>query len=131
VRERLENYGSVLRDCAAVIAANPRTPKAYYRAGLALIALEREEEALDVCTRGCECVADDVELMARCEEVRQREAEQRERARRANEERQRMMDFAFAVRSLPTIFNFNALNLICGRVVRGCASTGTEPHRSP
>ncbi|KAI0288271.1 hypothetical protein BC826DRAFT_1039620 [Russula brevipes] len=74
----LQNYESVLRDCAAIITANPRTPKAYYRAGIALLALERVEEVLDVCTRGCECMADDVELMARHEEWRQKEAERRE-----------------------------------------------------
>lgn len=101
---RLENYGSVLRDCAAIIAANSRVSKAYYRAGLALLALGRADEALDVCTRAGEGVADDAgfkTLRARAEkkreELRRREEEQRDRARCANEEK-RKMDVAFAVR---------------------------------
>ncbi|KAI0253077.1 hypothetical protein BJV78DRAFT_1281170 [Lactifluus subvellereus] len=45
----LENYVSVLRDCATIIAANTRAPSnTYYRAGLALLALDRLEEVLDV-----------------------------------------------------------------------------------
>jgi hypothetical protein len=101
---RLENYGSVLRDCAAIIAANPCASKAYYRAGLALLALERADEALDVCTHVGECVAGDAgfkTLRARAEkqreELKRKEEERRERARRANEEK-RKMDVAFAVR---------------------------------
>ena len=117
MRERLENYGSVLRDCAAVIAANPRTPKAYYRAGLALLALERVDEALDVCTRAGESVADDAGFKAlrahaekRHEELGQKEAERRERARRGNDEKRRM-DLAFSVRALPTLYRpVNILN---------------------
>lgn len=102
--EFLENYGLVLRDCATVIAANPRAFKAYYRAGLALLELERVDEALDVCTRAGEGVADDAGfrmLRARAEKksegLRQKEEERRERARLAEEER-RKMNVAFAVR---------------------------------
>ena len=101
----LENYGSVLRDCATVIAANSRASKAYYRAGLALLALERVEEALDVCSRAGEGVADDAgfrALRARAEkkreELRRKEEERKERARHVEEEK-RKMDVAFAVRS--------------------------------
>ena len=46
-----ENYGSVLRDCAKTIELNPKSSKAYYRSALALVALERYEEALDCCRR--------------------------------------------------------------------------------
>lgn len=109
-----ENYGMVLRDCATVIAANPRASKAYYRAGLALLALERVDEALDVCTRAGEGVADDAgfrALRARAEkkreELRQKEQERRERARHAEEERQKMV-VAFAVR-----FSFSPSPAIC------------------
>ncbi len=108
VMGRLENYGSVLRDCAAVITANPRASKAYYRAGLALLALERVDEALDVVVRAGEGAADDAgfrTLRARAEkkreELRRKEKERRERVRRAAEEKRRM-DAALAVRySLP------------------------------
>ena len=54
----LENYGSVLRDCAAALSVNPKCIKAYYRSSLALLALERAEEALDCCMR---CLAIDPE----------------------------------------------------------------------
>ena len=104
----LENYGLVLRDCATVIAANPRALKAYYRAGVALLALERVDEALDVCTRAGEGVTDDAgfrTLRARAEkkqeELRRKNEEKRERARRAQEERRRM-DVALAVRFFPS-----------------------------
>jgi len=53
---RLENYGSVLLDCAAIIMANSCASKAYYHAGLALLALGRADEALDMCT----CAGDGV-----------------------------------------------------------------------
>jgi hypothetical protein len=100
---------SVLRDCATVIAANSRAPSmAYYHAGLALLALERPDEALEVCARAGEVVVDDVgvkTLRARAEEKRtgmaRKVEERRERARRAAEKRR--MEVAFAVR-VPTSF---------------------------
>jgi hypothetical protein len=113
VGSNLENYGSVLRDCAAVITTNPRVIKAYYRAGLALLALERVDEALDVCARAGEGVADDARfrtLRARAEkkreELRRKEEERRERARRVREEKRRM-DAALTVR-----FSLNPLSML-------------------
>jgi tetratricopeptide (TPR) repeat protein len=110
VRACVENYGSVLRDCATVIAANPRASKAYYRAGLALLALERVDEALDVCTHAGEAAADDPgfkTLRARAEkkreELRRKEEGRKERARRVEEEK-RKMNVAFAVRFPPSLF---------------------------
>lgn len=47
----LENFGFVLRDCSKAISINPRSSKAHYRSAVALLALERFEEALDCCTR--------------------------------------------------------------------------------
>lgn len=92
-----------MRDCAAVITTNSSATKAYYRAGLALLALERADEALDVCTHAGEGIADDAgfqTLRARAEkkrvELRQKEEERKERARRVKEEKRRM-DAAFAV----------------------------------
>jgi hypothetical protein len=103
-RSWVENYGSVLRDCAAVISLDPRVSKAYYRAGLALLALDRAEEALDVCTRAGDSVANDTGFKALRERAEKKYAEQRrkaeeraERTRRASEEK-RKMDAAFAVR---------------------------------
>ncbi|KAJ4472153.1 40S ribosomal protein S7 [Lentinula aciculospora] len=47
----LKNYGSVLRDCSKALSSNPKSSKAYYRSAMALIALERLEEAIDCCAR--------------------------------------------------------------------------------
>lgn len=53
-----ENYGTVLKDGSRAIQLNIRSSKAYYRSALALIALDRPEEALDCCDR---CLAFDKE----------------------------------------------------------------------
>lgn len=109
-RGGLDNYGSVLRDCATVIAANPRSSKAYYRAGLALLALERADEALDVCARAGEAGADDAgfkTLRGRAEkkreELRRKDGDRRERARQSTEGRRRL-NIAIAVPYLPLLF---------------------------
>lgn len=47
----LQNYGSVLRDCSRVLNINPESSKAYYRSAVALLCLDRSEEALDCCDR--------------------------------------------------------------------------------
>ncbi|KAI6105448.1 hypothetical protein F5141DRAFT_1123779 [Pisolithus sp. B1] len=47
----LENYGSVLRDCSKALTINPGSSKAYYRSAVALLSLNRPEEALDCCER--------------------------------------------------------------------------------
>ncbi|KAF5363738.1 hypothetical protein D9756_000603 [Leucocoprinus leucothites] len=52
----LKNYGSVLRDCSKAISNNEKCSKAYYRSALALLALERVDEAIDCCKR---CLAFD------------------------------------------------------------------------
>ena len=49
-----ENYGSVLRDCSEAIRLNSHCSKAYYRSALALLSLDRPEEALDATKRGLE-----------------------------------------------------------------------------
>ena len=46
-----ENYGTVLKDCSKAIALNATSSKAYYRSALALVALERLDEAIDCCER--------------------------------------------------------------------------------
>ena len=39
-------------DCAAALKVNPKNIKAHYRSAAALLALDRVDEALDVCSRG-------------------------------------------------------------------------------
>ena len=121
----VENYGSVLRDCAAVISLDPRVSKAYYRAGLALLALDRAGEALDVCTRVGDSAASDAGFKVlreraekKCAELRRKTDERVERARRASEEK-RKMDAAFAVRVcplLPLLWSYCSSLFVCSRV---------------
>ncbi|KAJ7056679.1 hypothetical protein C8F01DRAFT_992658 [Mycena amicta] len=47
----LKNFGTVLRDCSQALTLNPHSSKAFYRSALALLALERVDEALDCCER--------------------------------------------------------------------------------
>lgn len=47
----LQNYGSVLRDCAKAMTINAKSSKSFYRSALALLALDRLDEALDCCER--------------------------------------------------------------------------------
>lgn len=47
----LQNYGSVLRDCSKAMTINPKSLKSFYRSALALLALDRLDEALDCCER--------------------------------------------------------------------------------
>ena len=46
---RTGNYGSVIRDCARALANNSHCSKALYRSALALVALDRLEEAVEHC----------------------------------------------------------------------------------
>ena len=48
----LGNYGSVLRDTGAALTESPNSPKAYFRAASALLALKRWNDALDCISRG-------------------------------------------------------------------------------
>jgi hypothetical protein len=108
---------------ATVIAAKPRASKAYYRAGLALLALERVDEALDVCAHAGEGAPDDPGFKT----LRARAEKKREELRRKEEEK-RKMDVAFVVRfSLPlwTTYNSKSPHTVVGHV--GWASTGTKP----
>ena len=46
------NFGSVLRDTGAVLKESPNSPKAYFRAASALLALSRWNDAIDCINRG-------------------------------------------------------------------------------
>ncbi|CAK5262761.1 unnamed protein product, partial [Mycena citricolor] len=100
------NYGSVLRDCSKAITLNARSSKAYYRSALALVALDRAEEAIDaatdVCsstlkTRACSpCVH---RHRARRDAKEKKEREKQERLRKEQEARYKMLA-AFKERNL-------------------------------
>lgn len=102
---RTENYGKVLRDCSVAITINAKSPKAYYRSALALVALERYEEAVDSCAR---CLSFDPtnqpvfslkEKAGKLHDAKVvKEREKRERLMVAEEKRRRLQ-VAFKVRN--------------------------------
>ena len=48
----VENYRSVLYDCARAIKMNHKNIKAYFRSAKALLALDKVDEAIDCCQKG-------------------------------------------------------------------------------
>ncbi|KAK2459612.1 hypothetical protein APHAL10511_008367 [Amanita phalloides] len=102
----LKNYGSVLRDCSKVLGANPRCSKAYYRSTLALLALERLDEALDCCNRCLEYDGKNqsVHDIKGCVEKAKVEKERKEQERREQtqkeKEKERKFKIAFKERHL-------------------------------
>ncbi|KAI6035516.1 hypothetical protein F5J12DRAFT_902306 [Pisolithus orientalis] len=81
----LQNYGSVLRDCSRVLNINPESSKAYYRSAVALLCLDRSEEALDCCDR---CLSFDTHnqgVKSRRRDRKQREKEDHLRKERDEE----------------------------------------------
>ncbi|KAL1758742.1 hypothetical protein FB107DRAFT_271706 [Schizophyllum commune] len=83
----LKNYGSVLRDCSKAITLNPRSAKAFYRSALALLALERAEDALDCCDRALAFDANNLAMKG----LRERAVkliEQKEAKKRAQQQRE-------------------------------------------
>ncbi len=74
----------MLRDCSRAISINPQSSKAYYRSALALVALERYEEALDCCDRCLQFDKDNKGVQA----VREKAAKLKEEKDRKERERQ-------------------------------------------
>lgn len=86
---------------------NPKSSKAYYRSSLALLALERVEEALDCCDR---CIQFDPEnkgvlsVRERATEAKvKRDRKEAARLKQIQQEKElkRVMNFAFQVLFLP------------------------------
>ncbi|KAG8903136.1 hypothetical protein FRB99_003679 [Tulasnella sp. 403] len=94
----LKNFGSVLRDTSQALIINPRASKGYWRASVALVALERYDEALDVCDR---CLSFDPnnssirtqrdKVVKLKEESTWKQMEKAERLRKEREEKRVMM----------------------------------------
>ncbi|KAH6895423.1 hypothetical protein B0T10DRAFT_215935 [Thelonectria olida] len=88
----LKNYRSCWTDCAAAIRLNPKNIKAHYRSARALLAVDRIEEADDVCARGLgldsanaglKAVAEDIIKRAKeLDAIRRKEAERVAREKR-------------------------------------------------
>ena len=100
----IENYGKVLRDCSLAITVNPKSLKAYYRSALALVALERYDEAVDSCSRCLSFDPSNQSVSSLKEKARKlydakvmKEREKQERLRVAEKKRRRLQ-VAFEVR---------------------------------
>ena len=102
----LENYGSVLRDCATALSANHKCNKAYYRSSIALLALERAKEALDCCDR---CLAIDPENIGikgvkerarNLKEKQDQKAAVEEERKKQEEQKQKALSAALKVREI-------------------------------
>jgi len=113
----LQNFGSVLRDCSNALSINARSPKAFYRSAMALLSLDRPEEAIDCCDR---CLSFDQDNKG-VQSVRQRamevkfakEEKERVRLERVSreDEYKRVMKLAFRQRNLIPIAKPGSDNL--------------------
>lgn len=66
---QLKNYRSATQDCAHVLRLNPKNVKAFYRSGVALLALGKIAEADDACARGLSLDEDHKDLKALAEQI--------------------------------------------------------------
>ena len=75
---QLKNYRASTQDCAGVIRLNPKNVKAYYRFGVALLALDKIKEADDACARGLEIDPEHKDLKSLADRIIARAKEQDE-----------------------------------------------------
>lgn len=100
---RAENFGSVLKDCSKALGFNAQSSKAFFRSAVALIALDRIDEALDCCER---CLVFDplntaVKTISgeakKKKELKDRKEKERLERIQKEEETKRLMKLAFRV----------------------------------
>lgn len=84
-----KNYRSCIQDCAATIRINPNNVKAYYRSGVACLALDKIPEATDACDLGLKIDPSNAALKTLQTKVASRKThlEALEKARREREEK--------------------------------------------
>ncbi|KAI0719481.1 40S ribosomal protein S7 [Cerioporus squamosus] len=122
----LRNYGSVLRDCSRAISINSQSSKAYYRSALALVALERYDEALDCCDRCLQFDKDNKGVQA----VREKAAKlQEEKERKERERQERIWQEQLKKARLQAACRER--NIFVNRVPDNVASNPYEPHFDP
>lgn len=104
----LRNYRSCWVDCAAALRINPANVKACYRSARALLAVNRIEEADDVCARGLALDGGNAALRAVADDIikkaKERDAHRRDKAEREARERRRatLRKAALKARGIPT-----------------------------
>lgn len=106
---RAENFGSVLKDCSKALGFNAQSSKAFFRSAVALIALDRTDEALDCCDRclvfdplntAVKTISDEAKKK---KEVKDRKEKERLERIKKEEEAKRLMKLAFRVCPLPLV----------------------------
>ena len=92
-----------MKDCSKAITTNTRSSKAHYRSALALMALERFDEAIDCCDHCLQFDENNKDVRALRQKARElkdaTEKKERERADtiRREKEHQRRLEAAFKV----------------------------------
>lgn len=103
----LSNYRSCWLDCAGALRLNPANVKACYRSAKALLAVDRIEEADDVCARGLAVDGGNKALQAVAQDIIKRAKEldarrKKEAERQATEKRREtLLKAAIAARGIP------------------------------
>lgn len=99
----LENYRSCWLDCAGALRLNPANVKACYRSAKALLAVDRIEEADDVCARGLALDEGNKSLQAVAQDIIKRakelDARRKKEAERLATERRRGMLLKAAIKA--------------------------------
>jgi len=140
LNDHAENYGKVLRDCSAAIIINAKSSKGYYRSAMALVAMERYDEAVDSCSR---CLRFDPtnqsvfslkEKAGKLHDAKvEKEREKQERLR-VTEENRRRLQAAFKVRDVfdtryhTTHLEWQERNLVVVPNPKGTLEVDYKPH---
>jgi hypothetical protein len=86
----MKNYRACTLDCAKTLGLNPRNVKAFYRSGLACLALDRLDDARDSCKRGLllDSANGSLKTLKKKIDDRQAQLDAKEKIRRDREERE-------------------------------------------
>jgi hypothetical protein len=95
---QLKNYRSATLDCAGVLRLNPSNVKAYYRSGVALLALDKILEADDACARGLALDTTHKDLLKLAQDIIKRSTEIQDRNRKEAEAEARRKQEVFVKR---------------------------------
>lgn len=88
--ENPENYRSTIMDCAAALRVNSENIKAHYRSARALLALDKLQEAHDVCARGLKLQPSNQALANLLEQINTRVKAKHEKEKKLEAERLRV-----------------------------------------
>ncbi|KAK0467998.1 40S ribosomal protein S7 [Desarmillaria tabescens] len=105
----LQNYGTVLKDCSKALTLNAKSSKAYYRSAMALVSLERVDDAIDCCVRCLDYDADNkavrgvLERATKIKAEKEKKGKERQERLRKEQEAQRKINSAFKERNIVVV----------------------------